>query len=67
MITITSFKSCFTTNQVKYVYTDDYKIKITEAVTKMCSVEKVFLKISQNSQENTCGRVSFVIRLEAEA
>ena len=27
--------------------------------------EKVFLKISQNSQENTCARVSFLIKLQA--
>ena len=26
----------------------------TEAVVRRCSVKKVFLKISQNSQENTC-------------
>ena len=25
----------------------------------------MFLKISQNSQENTCGRVSFLIKLQA--
>ena len=25
----------------------------------MCSVKTVFLKISQNSEENTCARVSF--------
>ena len=31
----------------------------------MCSVKKVFLEISQNSQENTCGRVSFLIKLQA--
>ena len=30
-----------------------------EAVPKRCSVKKVFLKILQNSQENTCDRVSF--------
>ena len=30
-----------------------------EAVTQKCSVKKVFLKISQNSQENTCARVLF--------
>ena len=29
-----------------------------------CSVRKVFLKISQNSQENTCARVSFLIKLQ---
>ena len=27
-----------------------------EAVAQMCSVKKVFLEISQNSQENTCAR-----------
>ena len=30
-----------------------------EAVVWRCSVEKLFLEISQNSQENTCVRVSF--------
>ena len=30
-----------------------------EVVVQRCSVKKVFLKISQNSQENTCARVSF--------
>ena len=30
-----------------------------EAVTQTCSVKKVFLEISQNSQEKTCARVSF--------
>ena len=30
-----------------------------EAVTQRCSVKKVFLEILQNSQENTCARVSF--------
>ena len=28
-------------------------------------MKKVFLKISQNSQENTCARVSFLIKLQA--
>ena len=36
-----------------------------EAVVWRCSVEKVFLEISQNSQENTCARVSFLIKLQA--
>ena len=31
----------------------------TEAVTRRCSVKKVFLEILQNSHENTCARVSF--------
>ena len=30
-----------------------------------CSINTVFLKISQNSQENTCARVSFLIKLQA--
>ena len=32
----------------------------------MCSVKKVFLEISQNSQENTRARVSFLIKLQAK-
>ena len=35
---------------------------ITEAYSRRCSVKKLFLKISQNLQENkenTCARVSF--------
>ena len=31
----------------------------TEAVVRRCSVKKVYLEISQNSQENTCARFSF--------
>ena len=30
---------------------------------RMCSVKKVFLKISQNSKRNTCARVTFLIKL----
>ena len=37
----------------------------TKAVARRCSVKKVFLEISQNSQENTCARVSFLIKLKA--
>ena len=39
----------------------------TEAVAQRCSVKRVFLKISQNSQENTCATFSFVIKFQAEA
>ena len=38
-----------------------------EVVTQRCSVEKMFLEISQNSQENTCPRVSFYKIGRAEA
>ena len=37
----------------------------SEAVVQTCSLKKVFLEISQNSQENTCARVSFLIKLQA--
>ena len=30
-----------------------------------CSMKKVFLEISQNARENTCARVSFLIKLQA--
>ena len=38
----------------------------TEVVVRMCSWKKVFLQILQNSQENTCARVSFLIKLQAQ-
>ena len=34
----------------------------TEEVAQRCSVRNVFLKISQNSQENTCARVPLLIK-----
>ena len=34
-----------------------------EAVIQRCSVKQVFLEILQNSQANTCTRVSFLINL----
>ena len=37
----------------------------SEAVVRRYSLEKMFLEISQNSQENTCARVSFSVRLQA--
>ena len=39
----------------------------TEALVKRCSVKKVLLEILQNSQENTCARVSFLIKLQASS
>ena len=36
-----------------------------EAVARICSVKQVFLENSQNSQRNTCARVSFLIKLQA--
>ena len=39
-----------------YFFLDNKKL----AVVWRCSIRKVFLKISQNSQQNTCARVSFL-------
>ena len=41
--------------------------KRTEAVAQSCSLKKVFLEISQNLQENTCARASFLMKLQVEA
>ena len=41
------------------------KVLRTKAVVQRSSVKKMFLEISQNSQENICARVSFVINLQA--
>ena len=38
---------------------------IIEAVAQTCSVKKVFLEVSLNSQKNTCARVSFLIKRPA--
>ena len=39
------------------------KLLRTEAVVQRCSLEKVFLEISQDSQDNTCARVSFFAKV----
>ena len=38
---------------------------LIEAVAQKWSLKNLFLEISQNSQENTCARVSFLIKLQA--
>ena len=45
------------TGQFAVIYLLDAKA-LLEAVTQRCSVKKVSLEISQNSQENTCARDS---------
>ena len=43
----------------------ELKIKINfkkEAAVRKCSTKQTFLKISQNSQEETCDWVSFLIK-----
>ena len=39
-------------------------LQISEAVVRRCSVKKVFLEITQNSQENTGAKVSFLLKLQ---
>ena len=46
------------------ITTEQILLRIIEAVAQRCSVKKVFLEILQNSQENTCARVSFLIKLQ---
>ena len=43
------------------------KTFISEVVVPRYSVENVFLEILQNTQENACARVSFLIKLQAFA
>ena len=40
---------------------------VTEAVARGCSVKKVFLKILQNSQENTCAGIRPVTSLKRDS
>ena len=48
-------------NEVLDRYFSYYNSLLSEAVARRCSVKKVCLEISQNSQENTCARASFLI------
>ena len=40
-----------------YFYISVTNVITTKAAVQTCSVKKVFLEISQNSQENTCTRL----------
>ena len=40
------------------------RVANSEAVVRRCNVKNVFLEILQNSQENTCARASFLIKLQ---
>ena len=45
---------------------DDTQSRILiEAVSRSCSVKEVFSEISQNSKENICVRVTFLIKQQA--
>ena len=49
-------------NRWKQLYTMNWTTTNAETVSQRCSVKEVFLEISQNSQENTCVRVSFLVK-----
>ena len=58
----------YTNVLVILLYELDKIVKLWKTHTRSCgtcSVRKVFLEILQNSQENTCARVSFLIKLQA--
>ena len=38
----------------------------SEAAAQRCFVKKLFLEISQNSQESTCSRASLLLNLQAK-
>ena len=44
---------------------DKKRQQLSEAAIHSSSVKKVFLKVLQNSQESTCAKVSFLIKLQA--
>ena len=57
-------------NLCKKCYLQCYRLcnfHLSEAATGVVLSEKVFLEISQNSREDTCDKVSFLIKLQAEA
>ena len=62
-------KSYISVKIASVLYIFCYKLELfgvkTEAVVLRCSIKKVFLEISQNSQESTWARVSFLIKLQA--
>ena len=51
--------------EIEYWPEVGYAFAGTEAVAQSCSIKKVFVKIQQNSQENTCVGVSYLRKLQA--
>ena len=49
-----------------YVTSTKAWMMISKSSYQRCSVKKVFLEIYHNSQENTCARVSFLIKLQKQ-
>ena len=57
--------SDFMLPQVEILFAGSESQLKAEAVFRRCSVKKVFLEISGNSQESTCAKISFLIKLHA--
>ena len=53
--------------KVLIIKTFGNRLKTFRSSHRRCSVKKVFLKLSQNSQETPCARVSFLIKLQASS
>ena len=63
---INSRKQCFSINNVKSTFKERIS-GVSTSSHQRCSVKKVFSEVSRNSQENTFSRVSFFIKLQAQA
>ena len=61
---VTKMKLYFTLDIQKFTISNRITHN-TVAVVRRCSVKKVSLEITQHLQENTCARVSFLIKLQA--
>ena len=59
VIRVSNKKSYVTDIQKRFNAIQLIYLSQSEAVARMCSVKKVYLNISQNSQEKPCARVSF--------
>ena len=57
------FSFCYKTFY-DYLYFEKRFFIIDRSSHRRCSVKKLFLEILQNSQKNTCARVSFLIKLQ---
>ena len=63
-------KQTYTHTYIKTFFVNHVEISILEhreAVLQRCSLKKVFVEISENSQENVCARVSLLIKLQASS
>ena len=47
------------------LWVHSYSVELHRSSHRRCLLKKAFWKISQNSQENTCSSVSFLIKLRA--